>query len=250
MDYVVHPSDIHNPGDATQLELTAGLLGGAAFTFVLFFGMAYFENFGSHQPPVDIEEIRMVSLPVEPLPPLPTVIQPAEEVDSALPFSGIETGASDSPVSIAVVPPDLEALFPATTTLPKAHIQFNVLQTEFKPKLGFEAEVQHVYQQSEVDQMAHALVRTTPVIPSDVIGNNSTLRVVLLLVINQQGKPESIRIAQSSGSPRFDEIIAHTVQEGWLFSPATRRGKKVRVLAQQPFRVNFNSGYSPFTAEQ
>jgi hypothetical protein len=54
-------------------------------------------------------------------------------------------------------------------------------------------------------------------------------------------------VVESSGNAKFDEIFARTVRDQWLFSPAIRRGKKVKCLAQQWFRVNFTSG-SPFEA--
>jgi TonB family protein len=153
--------------------------------------------------------------------------------------------ASDSSISIAVVPPDLETLIPTTSTPPKAMIQFGQLYTDLKPKIDVEAEVRQIYQESEVDQVPRALIRTAPSISRDVRGNAATLRAVLILLIDTKGRPENTRIVQSSGNAQFDEIIARTVKEKWLFSPAIRRGKKVKCLAQQAFRVNFTAA-SPF----
>jgi TonB family protein len=90
------------------------------------------------------------------------------------------------------------------------------------------------------------LVRTVPPIPDDVRGGAATLRVKLLLLVSRDGKAESARVLESSGNPAFDAIVARTMQNEWMFSPAIRRGKKVRVLAQQAFRVTFSGGTSPF----
>ncbi len=227
-------------------EEVAGLLIGTGFTFALFFGLAHFENFGTTPPITEIEDVRMAALPLEPPPPPPKLEELAPVPDEALPFAGLEIGASDSPVSIAVVPPDLEVMLPATTSLPRAKIQVGFLHSELKPKAGLEVDLRHVYQSTEVDQKPHAIVRTVPIIPSEVSGSASTLRVGLLLLLDVNGHPESVRVAESSGNPRFDTIVANTVKDEWMFSAATRRGRKVRVLAQQSFRINFSSGGSPF----
>jgi hypothetical protein len=226
-------------------EEFVGLLLGAGFTLALFVGLAHFENFGTAAPVVEIEDLRMTAMPLEPPPPPPQLEESAPVPPEVLPLSGLEVGAADSLVSVAVVPPDLESLIPATASPPTVRIQFAELHSEFKPKVSIETDLRHVYQDSEVDQRPHELVRTVPLITADVRGDAPTLRVGLLLLIGLDGKPESARVVQSSGNPRFDAIVATTVRDEWLFSPALRRGKKVRVLAQQAFRINFTSGGSP-----
>lgn len=246
MHRVASISDVRNVAEAAREE-AFGLLIGAAFTAALFVGMAYFENIGSTEPAGEIEEVRMVAASFEPPPPpLPTVDRtPAPE--AVLPLAGIEVASSDSPVTIAVVPPDLEEFIPTTTNPPRAAIQFGHLHTELKPKMDLEMDVRHVYQDTEVDQPPRAVVRVAPPIPRHVRGSATTLRVVLILLIDQKGKAQSSRVLQSSGNKEFDEIVARNVKEEWLFSPAIRQGKKVRCMAQQAFRVNFSSA-SPFEA--
>ena len=229
-------------------EEAVGLLIGAGFTLALFLGMARFEYFSAAEPVAEIEDLRMAAVPLEPPPPTPRTEEQLPE--AVLPFTGIEVEASDSPVSIAVVPPDLEALIPATMSPPGARIQLSALHTELKPRMEVEFDARHVYQDTEVDQKPRALVRTVPPIPPDVQGNAPTLRVGLLLLIGQNGRPESARVLESSGNPRFDAIVCNTVRDEWLFSPAIRRGKKVRVMAQQAFRINFTGGTSPFSLDR
>jgi len=222
-----------------------GWIGGLGFTFLLFFSLAHLEDSGAKAPADDIAELRLVSLPLAPPPPPPTVESnpPPPEVQ---PFAGIELGASDSPVHVAVVPPDLEILVQTAPLPPRALLPFGRFHTEFKPRVEVAGDVRHdVYRESEVDQRPIALVRTVPPIPSYLFGENNSLRVQLLLLIEPNGSVTSARIVSSSGQPEFDEIVAETVKEGWEFSPAIRRGKPVRCLAQQPFRVVKSSG-SPF----
>jgi len=226
-------------------EEAASTFAGAAFTLALLFAMAHFENLGTSQPSVEIEDLRIVSMAFEPPPPPPKreEVQPVR--DEIVPLSGIEIAASESPVSIAVVPPDLELMFP-TSTMPGARIESGALHTEFKPRAEADIDANYVYQDTDVDQRPRALVRTVPPIPPDVASSAPALRVVLLLLIGVNGKAESARVLETSGNAKFDSIVANTVQREWLFSPAIRRGKKVRVLAQQAFRVTYGGGGSPF----
>lgn len=233
------------PGQVVKDEAAAWLIG-AGFSLLLFLGMAHFENFGAAEPTIEIEDLRMAAFAIEPPPPPPKLEEQVQVAKAVLPFSGLEVGATDSPVSIAVVPPDLETLVPATPIPPRAQIEFGLLHAELKPKVNVEIDRRHIYQDTEVDQKPRAMVRTVPPIPREVSGEAPTLRVMLLLLIGPDGKPESVRVAESSGNAKFDAIVARTVQEEWLFSPGIRRGKKVRVMAQQAFRVNFSGASSPF----
>lgn len=244
---MTHPAASVHPHRLPQRmqEEGLGLLLGGAFSFGLFFAVARFESLEAVPPADEIEEIRRVSLPLEPPPPPPTVTQPIEAPAADLPISGIEIGASDSPIKIAVVPPDLAAVTPTTPYVP-ARAQLATLHAELRPTLNIDADVARVYQESEVDQKPRALVRTAPPIPADVHGSASSLRVVLLLLIDQKGKVTNARVLRSSGKPAFDDLVARCVTNEWLFSPALRRGKKVKVLAEQGFRVNFGGGGSPF----
>jgi TonB family protein len=248
MNYVTTPFSEPSSSSSSQAvkDEAAAWLMGAGFSLLLFLGMAHFENFGTAEPPVEIEDIRMAAFAIEPPPPPPKLEEQVQVAETVLPFAGLEVGATDSPVSIAVVPPDLETLVPATSIPPRAKIEFGLLHAELKPKVNVEVDRRHIYQDTEVDQKPRAMVRTVPPIPREVSGDAPTLRVMLLVLIGQDGKPESVRVAESSGNPKFDAIVARTVQEEWLFSPGIRRGKKVRVMAQQAFRVNFSGASSPF----
>jgi TonB family protein len=242
MNHLPSLSDVSGTRQAAKEEVV-GLLIGTGFTLALFLGLAHFENFDTTKPGTGIGEIQMAAMPFQPPTSAPL---PKMEAAEAAPFAGLEIGASDSPVSVPVVPPNIESLIPSTTSPLTAGLQSSGLYTDFKPQVAIDVDSRHVYQESDVDQRPYALVRTTPIIPLDVRGNVSRLHVVLLVLINQNGKAESVRVKESSGNPRFDEILANTVQNEWLFSPGIRRNKKVRVLAEQSIQIDFVTSATPF----
>lgn len=218
-----------------------GMVAGLSFTFGLFLVITLVDRTRHPTPKVMVEDLRPVTMPID-LPPPPPRLEPPppETPDVPLPLAGIEIAAADSPVSIAVVPPDLEKLIPTTSFTMRAPMPLNLLAASLKPKTSIDEDVQHIYQESEIDQHPHSVVRTVPMIPDEVSGDAKTLRVGLLLLIDRNGKVESVRVVQTSGNARFDEIVSDTVKNEWLFTPPLRRGKRVRVLAQQGFRITFS----------
>ena len=222
----------------------AGALLGAVFTFGLFLGVSHFESKKAPDPQPDFAEMRAVSIPLETPPPRPT--EAPQLANSASPFAGLDIGPSESAVKIAVVPPDLEQFIPAPKAAPAAAIPVSQLYTEFKPGLDLSADFSRIFQQSEVDKIPTVLSRPNPNIPSWVRQGASTLRVVMLLLIDRRGAVESVRVIESSGNPRFDDIIVHDAKESWVFTPAIKKGRRVRCLVQQATRVNWTGGGSPF----
>lgn len=234
-------------GEATvpQFEEGAGGAGGEAlslavgalFTLGLFLAIAGFEDTSPPVAPDEIEDLRAMSIPLEAPPPKPLETQPVAE--AAAPFAGLEIGPTDSPVKIAVVPPDLRELIPAPAAAPAATIQPARLYTEFKPQGEIGGDLQRIFQQHEVDKKPTVLSRPSPRIPPLVRGRAETLRISLLVVIDARGGVSSIRVLQGSGNPRFDAIIVADVREAWVFSPAVKKGKNVRCMIQQSVRVNW-----------
>ena len=216
---------------------------GAGLTFVLFMGIAHFEMVKPAEMPTEIEDLRAVTAVSEPPPPKPE--DRSEPID-VVPLTGIDIGASDSPVKLAVVPPDLSKLMPPAELPPRATIQFGQLLSDLRPKTGSAGEFQHIYQQSEVDQPPLAVVKTIARVSSGVRENVESLRVTLLLVIDTEGAVTSIRVMRPSGNAKFDAIVLACVRDEWQFSPAIRKGKKVRCMVQQLVWYKWTSG-SPFT---
>jgi TonB family protein len=239
----IHDSLTTGPNRREEL---LGWIAGLGFTLFLFLALAHIENVGPAKPAAEIAELRAVSFPLEAPPPPPHTPEPAAPPENMPAFAGLDVGASDSPVRIAVMPPDLEALLPSTREPPRALIQPGYLHSELKPRLNTPFEERRVYQVSEVDQLPEALVRVAPAVPENLFGDTRTLRVMLLVVIDTDGSVASVRLGQSSGQPVFDDAAMEKVRTVWEFTPAIRRGKKVKCLAQQALRVNLGGG-SPFS---
>jgi TonB family protein len=220
---------------------------GLVFTFLLFFALAHFENVGGQERAIEIEDMPVVSIPLEPPPSPPKVTEAARAPGELMPLAGIEVEASDSPVKVAVVPPDMEALIPNARIPPQAMVDLG-FHAKFSPTAGVDFDFHRVYQQTEVDQRPHAVIRVAPHVPTELFGTASMLRVTLLLVIDTDGRAASTQIMKSSGKPVFDSLVAQTVKEQWLFSPAIRRGKKVKCLAEQAIRITLPGG-SPFDVQ-
>lgn len=222
---------------------TLSLLLGAGFTLGLFLSVAHFEALEPPAPPVDFMELRAMSLPLDTPPPRPAETPPVAA--GASPFAGLEIGASESPVRIAVVPPDLSALMPVTTSAPAARIEPAQLYTEFKPRTEIAADFSRIFQQHEVDQRPSVVSRPKPYIPPVVRGNAQSLRISVLILIDTRGAVGSVRVLQGSGNEHFDKIILYDISHSWVFSPAMKKGHKVRCLVQQNVRVVWEGG-SPF----
>ncbi len=220
------------------------LLVGSGLTLGLFLGMAHFENVKAVPPPPEIEDLRAASAISEPPP--PRVEDHSQPTEATQPLTGIEIAASESPVKLAVVPPDLDKIMPPTELPPRAAIQFSQLLTDLKPKAGISGDFQHIYQQNEVDQAPAAVVRTIAKVSGRVRDNADQLRVTLVLVIDTEGIVTSTRILRPSGNAAFDKVVTECVRDEWVFTPAIRKGKKVRCMVQQLVWYQWTNG-SPFT---
>jgi TonB family protein len=221
----------YRTGTAYLAEEAACLLVGAGLTFALFFGLAHFESIRNAGPREQVEDLRAVTATVEPPP--PPVQEHNAPPDVAAPLAGIEIAPSNSAVKLAVVPPDLAHILPATDLPPRAAIHFDQLLTDLKPRVGTGGDFNHIYQQSEVDQVPVAVVKTIARVPSRVHDNVNQLRCTLVLVIEPTGEITDIKVIRGSANPKFDALVVDCVQNEWQFSPAVRKGKKVRCMVQQ-----------------
>jgi TonB family protein len=224
-----------DPGNPAQTVLCVLL--GAGFTLALFVGMAHFSGVKQTAPQAGIEDIRAVALPFEPPPPPRVTPADPEPVAEVTTVTGFEFSPSDSPVKIAVSPPNLNDLAATYQVAPPAIIQIGQFYGEFKPKMAMSIDVQHIYQKTEVDNPPTILFRAAPSIPQRLFGETTIMRMRLLFVVETDGAITHVRIAQSSGIPEADAIVTETVQHDWGFAPATKKGRKVRCLLEQPFRI-------------
>lgn len=220
----------------------SGLLG-VVFTLSLFLGIAHLEKTGPVSAPPEIDDLRAVSIPIEP----PPRLLPQETTPVETTVTGFESAAADSPVKIAVSPPDLDSLLPPPAVAPPAVIQIGQLYTNLKPRMDLSGIEQRIYQQSEVDQKPVVLYRVMPEITTRMFNKQDTMTVVLLLVIDTNGAVTSIKLAQSSGNREVDAIMQQNIRE-WAFSSAVRKGRKVKCLLQQRYDIKLPSA-SHFRAD-
>lgn len=212
---------------------------GAGITLGIFLGIAHFDRITPMAAPDDILDLRAVSIQ-EPPPP-PREIPPRDPVLIEDTLTGFEQARSDSPVQIAVPPPDLESLLPPPQLAPPAVIQVGQLYTNLKPKMDLSAMGGHIYQMAEVDQVPQVLNKVTPHIPPSVRQGAAMLRTSVIFVVEANGEIKNVRLASTSGNPEFDAIVLHNITE-WAFSPAVRKGVKVRCLLQQAVIIKWSGG--------
>jgi TonB family protein len=239
MDDWTMPADAGEGG--FRRSAVSVLLGGGV-TLGLFLGIAYYERGAPASPAPDLADLRVAVLPMSP-PPVP--VKPVEPVPEVVPMQGFEYSPAESPVSIAVSPPDLTRLLPEDLSkAPPANAQITLRLADFKPQISLQQDAQYIYQRSEVDQAPAVLERPRPQVSSRVRDNAQALHVKLLVVIDANGVAGNIRLTKSSGNPEFDRIMVEYIKE-WVFSPAMKGGRKVRCLIEQGITIQWHAG-SPF----
>lgn len=231
---------------ATPARTALSALFGATFTFLLFFVLAHFEKRAPADEPAAFVDLQSIVLPPPPPPPpAASRSEPEQPPQDIVPLTGIDIESSDSGVKIAVAPPEVAFAMPPARPIPPASISLGNLSTLMKPGAAPSFDEGHVFQQNEVDQIPVAINKEAPNVPYIISRGASELRVVLLIVLERDGRASSVRIAKSSGNASFDILVADTVQSRWTFTPAVRKGKNVRCLLQQAFTIRFGAR-SPF----
>lgn len=224
-----------------------GVLAGLVFTTGLFVTIAHVEKVEPGQVVEEIADLRSVSLPSLPPPPPPTPQPQAEAEAEPLPVAGLEYSPSDSPVKIAASPLELDSKIPPPAYAPPANTIQLPSANSLRPKLDLNFDASHVFQQGDVDKIPTVLYRENPVISSRVRNRADMLRVTLLIIVDTTGATAEVRVLKPSGNAEFDSIVSETVRTRWGFTPAVRKGKRVRCLLQEVVTIRWTSG-SPFQA--
>ncbi|HTH47392.1 MAG TPA: TonB family protein [Candidatus Limnocylindria bacterium] len=225
----------------------AGLLLGLAFTSALFFGLAHLEHAAPPAPEPEYSDLQSAALPIDLPPPPPPTVGPSAPEAPVVPILGglgVDTGDVGAPVKITVSPREVSQLLPAHVIQPSMKALTQTNYTDLKPRLNLSSEFQHVYQLAEVDERPQILVEPKPFVPPVVRMGAKELSVTLLFVVDTTGAVASVRIARASGNKNFDDIVADCVKRQWLFSPAIKRGKKVKCLVQRAIIIRWVS--NPF----
>ncbi len=223
------------------VDESVSALAGLALTAALFWGMSHFQSPDAPPPPrASFQDLRAYAPPLDlPPPPPDQEMQPMVEQTTPL---GIDVQAEESPVQVASPPVILEPV--PIPVAPPAKIVSAPPAAEFRPKVTLGATSQYIYQESEVDRRVSVISRPNPYIPPVVRLGARELRVVLLMVVNPDGRADNIRIMNSSGNAEFDKIIIQSVLDEWIFAPAIKSGYKVRCFVKEPVLVRWAG--SPF----
>jgi TonB family protein len=103
-------------------------------------------------------------------------------------------------------------------------------RTEARALLPPASRLDRIYQQSEVDYKASPIRRSLASLPA-----SGTISV--RFVVDPEGRPEEIEILSS---PTSQEAIVNKAVSTWLFVPARKSGKRVRVSTTVSIRMGEN----------
>lgn len=224
----------------TAVSVFAGLLATAGLFAALSFAQT--RHVASAPPAAPPEELRAFTLPPEPppAPPSSTSGETGEPVTLMPLATGLAENPSDSSLKVGVSPLQFD-LTSLPATVPE-EISIARSYPTVRPNTEVALSESHIYRQIDVDQRPQAIKRSLQFIPHSLRVNLYQIRVVLVILMEKNGKASSVRIAKSCGTPALDDIVVRSVREDWEFSPALKRGKPVRCLVQQAFLIKFDSG--------
>jgi TonB family protein len=87
---------------------------------------------------------------------------------------------------------------------------------------------------SDVDTPAKRISGSSPSYPSDVarLRSGESASVIVTFVVNEEGEVTDAKVSESGGSKILDEAVLTAVRK-WKYSPALKRGTKVKVRIAQ-----------------
>ncbi len=221
----------------------AGALGGLVCAGLIFAVLSLSRTTGGDEPEPEIHVARQAAFVVD-VPPPPSAPTPVTAVPFASPIQ-LEIAASTSPVHIRTLEiPLLATDAPPPVARPSVVARFDLAHAAVRPvQEDGELEKRRIFDRADVDQRPMVLQRVNPAINYVKVRNMATPRVTMLLVVNIDGTVGDVRLVDSSQDREFDETIIAMIHE-WRFSPAVRKGRKVRCWVEQAVTVRVTSGSS------
>lgn len=221
-------------------RMALNLAAGVVVTWLLITGLSLVQKPSLTPPPALATELHSVELPVPPPPP------PREQTE-AEPLAGqisslvqLEAVRSESPVKLPVLP-ELPETVPPVMGVPR----LDFAPAVFKPApVEEEFDNRHVYAKSEVDQRCMPLLKVRPQVTRELLRAARVREVVFMFIVNKDGSVQNLWLAVSSGNPQLDEISSQAIRQ-WKFSPALRKGRKVRQWVRQSIEYQLPTA-SPF----
>lgn len=190
----------------------------------------------------DVFVARQVSIPLDEPPP-PVETEPVAVSALASPIR-LEIAAS-STSSVRIQVPDLPSM-PTVQEPPAARptvtARFDIAHSVARPTMETgEIDSRRVFDRAEVDQQPVALQRVQPRISYGDALAADTPRTTMLLIVNTDGSVGEVRILQSAKDDYFDRMMVEAIRQ-WKFSPAVRKGRKVRCWVQQSITIQLTTG--------
>jgi len=220
------------------------LFAGLGFTALLFLGLSLVQHQKVETPPAEYRDIATLSVPVPPPPPK-TREDPVVREITPLPTLGLTASHSDSEVRIAASPvlPDAP---PEPEIPPTAYIRTDFGAVAVRPEAQIDRpELNQVYEKSDVDQAPALIYRRVPRLSRSQMDKIKDVKMALLFVVGVDGKPSGIKLMRSCGEEEVDGMILRAVRD-WEYSPAIRKGRKVRCWVSQIINFEMGSG-DPFS---
>jgi protein TonB len=234
------------PLPSIRQRLTHGMRGaghlafGVVVTWGLMTGLSLVQKPSLAPPPPLAAELRSVELPVQPPPPPREQTEPEPLAGQLSNLVQLEAVRSNSPVKLPVLP-ELPETVPPVLGVPRVEFA----PAAFKPAPAEEEfDNRHVYAKTEVDQRCMPLLKVRPQVTAQLLRAARVREVAFMFIVNKDGSVENIWLATSSGSPELDEISSQAIRQ-WKFSPALRKGRKVRQWVRQSIEYQLPAS-SPF----
>jgi protein TonB len=222
-------------------------LGGLACAGLILIVLAFLRAPRAPGPATEVYTALQVNLPFDEPPPPPREQAPPEPGPIVGPMRLEIAREAVSAVHLQV--PDL---LPLDTDLPPpparavVAARFDLASSITRPVGVNDLQDQRIFSRSEVDQRPMVVYRVKPKLSGKKVGEMTTPRVVLLLVVNTDGSVGEVRLMRGSGEADFDQTVIEAVR-GWQFSPAILKGRKVRCWVEQMVSVKVSEA-TPFEA--
>lgn len=224
----------------------ASVAGSLVLAGGLFFGLAKTHESAPPDAPPGFDDLEAAVAPVD-LPPPPPRRELTAPVPIGTPFHFPLESVQDAAVRIQVEPAPVRPIdVSAPLARPGISARFNLAAASLVPRETVTADVDRIYDRSEVDQRPVVVYRKKPNVTRDHLARVPNRRVMLMFVVNKNGQVENVHLLQSSQDVAYDELLLEAIAD-WEFKPAIRKGKTVRSWVQLPVTVRYQAG-TPFEA--
>jgi protein TonB len=191
-------------------------------------------------------EVNLVAAAPEPQPtptPPPTITPEVQETpEPPKPDDMVVPTAQPTPPATPLPPtPEPPTAAPPTPPAPKTVVKHTVKKGDgSSPKPGNDATNLATESGSLPTMKPDYLRNPAPVYPEQARQEKQEGRVVLVVVVNAEGQPDSVEVSQTSGFNLLDESAQKAVR-GWRFRPATLAGFNVKARVFVPVRFRLDN---------